>query len=64
MSSSLEKKNQNLNSKEIDNLTLNKIAEKGRECMNNLPEMNFQKIKNPILKKIKGKIKKNNFNDS
>ena len=32
--------------------------------MNNLPEMNFQKIKNPILKKIKGKIKKNNFNDS
>ena len=64
MSSSLEKKNQNLNSIEIDNLTLNKIAEKGRECMNNLQEMNFQKIKNPILKKIKGKIKKNNFNDS
>ena len=47
----------------IDDLTLKLIVQKGRECMKYFPPMDFNKIKNPILQKIKVKLPNNNIND-
>ena len=56
MSSYPQSKNEIIIKNEIDDISLSMIAEKGRESMKNLPPMDFTKIKNPMLKKIKLKF--------
>lgn len=63
MSSYPNGKKEIINDDKIDELTLNLIAKKGRECMKHLPPMDFNKIKNPVLQKLKGKILNYNYND-
>ncbi len=56
MSSYPQSKNEIIIKNDLDDISLSMIAEKGRESMKNLPPMDFKKIKNPMLKKIKLKF--------
>ena len=63
MSSYPKSKKVELNNDMIDDLTLKLIVQKGRECMKYFPHLDLNKIKNPILQKIKVKLPNNNIND-